>query len=681
MFDFHPQITVIRGLPRAARTRVIETAEAIPSGMGAVSHSLIEAHGIRMDLSPENLELLDLNQRIDVVIAPSDLPTAAEPEPSMDAELTAARERAREADARYDQVLRSIAELRRQNEQLIEERLLLSRQIESARSNLDNFADAGLREAQDELATLERMAAGMRAEEADLSLRTEQARELEGRIEALNRELSGLLTADPTGVRTAFSALKVALEPLVLPSAEAQTIADGIATVQRRLALSPDAAAIEQRIEAAAQGRRQAGEAMLRAERESRSPALDPELVDLLEANRDELFALDRNRRAGPRGKRRLTQLREREHELLTQLGFSSWTAYLLGTPGQSAVSGAQDALNRARVAVARAEQEFHAAVAERTEHPALREMSEQLAAYVARGTALLGNDGGGDLIGALSRHTAVVEADPVAVNAAANTLLNELRAVGVTVDTGSVAVIETTARTWLESREDISARSAHLTAEIDALRQQRKALGAVNVRVAAAAGVRPDLALNPTRSEAMARVEEQAARLDRHRAAVAKLSELRAREELLTGHEQDIERKLTDSERMAGLAAEARQTSHQVLAKTENAMYERGSTVGQAPVEDPVAAVEWYVLARLAQQRAVSYAGSVPLIIDDAFEAWDFEDVERVHDRLERMSEAVQIVYFSESERVVDWAYSKGDRKAAVIDLASSASFGADVF
>ena len=44
-------------------------------------------------------------------------------------------------------------------------------------------------------------------------------------------------------------------------------------------------------------------------------------------------------------------------------------------------------------------------------------------------------------------------------------------------------------------------------------------------------------------------------------------------------------------------------------------------------------------------------------------------------------MSEAVQIVYFSESERVVDWAYSKGDRKAAVIDLASSASFGADVF
>ena len=51
VFDFHPQITVIRGLPRAARTRVIETAEAIPSGMGAVSRSLIEAPGIRMDLT------------------------------------------------------------------------------------------------------------------------------------------------------------------------------------------------------------------------------------------------------------------------------------------------------------------------------------------------------------------------------------------------------------------------------------------------------------------------------------------------------------------------------------------------------------------------------------------------------------------------------------------------------
>lgn len=80
--------------------------------------------------------------------------------------------------------------------------------------------------------------------------------------------------------------------------------------------------------------------------------------------------------------------------------------------------------------------------------------------------------------------------------------------------------------------------------------------------------------------------------------------------------------------------------------------------------------AVEWYVLARLAQQRSVSFVGSVPLVIDDAFVNWPIEALHDVFTRLERMGEVIQIVYLTEDEAVGDWARSLGADKALVLDM-----------
>jgi uncharacterized protein YhaN len=78
--------------------------------------------------------------------------------------------------------------------------------------------------------------------------------------------------------------------------------------------------------------------------------------------------------------------------------------------------------------------------------------------------------------------------------------------------------------------------------------------------------------------------------------------------------------------------------------------------------------AIEFYLLARLAAQRNVSFVGSVPLVIDDALADVGDEEVVRLLDKLERMSEAVQILYLSDDRRIADWARSVGIERAAVV-------------
>jgi len=85
--------------------------------------------------------------------------------------------------------------------------------------------------------------------------------------------------------------------------------------------------------------------------------------------------------------------------------------------------------------------------------------------------------------------------------------------------------------------------------------------------------------------------------------------------------------------------------------------------------------AVEFFLLARLAALRTVSFAGSVPLVIDDALTGKPEAEVEQLLHKLERMSESVQIIYLSDDETVTGWADNVGFEHAAVV--AASPAFG----
>ena len=77
---------------------------------------------------------------------------------------------------------------------------------------------------------------------------------------------------------------------------------------------------------------------------------------------------------------------------------------------------------------------------------------------------------------------------------------------------------------------------------------------------------------------------------------------------------------------------------------------------------------LEWYLLARLAAQRSVSVAGSLPLLLDDALRGVDGRGVDHLLGRLERMAEAVQVIVISDDPVAAAWATAAGPARAAVV-------------
>ena len=69
----------------------------------------------------------------------------------------------------------------------------------------------------------------------------------------------------------------------------------------------------------------------------------------------------------------------------------------------------------------------------------------------------------------------------------------------------------------------------------------------------------------------------------------------------------------------------------------------------------------EWYLLTRLAGLRALSFAGSVPLVLDGVLADLDREDAHRVLDKVEAMTDVVQVIYLGDDDAVVEWAAFRG--------------------
>lgn len=88
----------------------------------------------------------------------------------------------------------------------------------------------------------------------------------------------------------------------------------------------------------------------------------------------------------------------------------------------------------------------------------------------------------------------------------------------------------------------------------------------------------------------------------------------------------------------------------------------------GSAPAVGSGEDLEWYLLARLAAQRSVSFAGSVPVLLDEALSGLDDEHLVRVLDRLEPMAAAVQLIVLCEGRAAAAWALDAGPGRAAVV-------------
>jgi hypothetical protein len=83
-----------------------------------------------------------------------------------------------------------------------------------------------------------------------------------------------------------------------------------------------------------------------------------------------------------------------------------------------------------------------------------------------------------------------------------------------------------------------------------------------------------------------------------------------------------------------------------------------------QQVVED----LEWYLLGRLAGQRSVSYVGSVPMLVDGVLDGLPTGAAVEVLDRLEPVSESVQLIVVADDPAVVAWAEGRDASEVALV-------------
>ncbi|MBI2703722.1 MAG: hypothetical protein HYX32_00310 [Actinobacteria bacterium] len=84
----------------------------------------------------------------------------------------------------------------------------------------------------------------------------------------------------------------------------------------------------------------------------------------------------------------------------------------------------------------------------------------------------------------------------------------------------------------------------------------------------------------------------------------------------------------------------------------------------GPPRVED----IEQFLVDRSETHCHVSYAGSLPIVLNDTFAHLRSDDARRLLDQLRMMSEAVQVIYLTDDGGIAGWAEEVGFQRAAVV-------------
>ena len=650
--SFHPQVTVVGGLDDDGRQRLLDALRALPAGSDPGWEGLVEAHGVVLDLHRENLRLLGMGHSVDVVVGPGDLPVDGEPADRR-SPLTGALEPGDQLEGlrlSHDVLAHGVATLKRSRIEFEEARLQAVEAIEEARADLDPFATTAFEQAAAQL---------RRADDAPVAepVITESVEDLEAERHRLQSQLVEMDAVDLDPVREALHrAERAAAVPTeVLDPVAVRTLADALGEAEQALADLDERRRGEGRDPADLMRRIEGARIQLeRLETAAALPAFSAEARSELEQAHDAVIEADAKvsatRIGGKAARQHLDEVIEAEQVILTRMGFPTYTAFALA---QSAPC--PDLETRVELEATR------------------RELGELEAAYH---TALVAGDGDQERTDAETRlaelrrdAAALVDAPPEALHVAVCRLADELSAddectlataelrsvlAARGVDFGDLdlrddEVVEV-ARVWLADMGELESERHALERELDTVQAR--------LLVVAPATAQGEAPLDPM-AQAEAEVEAAEARLARHRQASDRVAELCGLLEEIEGRLTDLGENISAQESLVAAAAEG-------LATTEAQLASRSSDAAEEPVaiEDLLVGLpegvddtEWYLLTRLAGLRAVSYAGSVPLVLDGALTDLDREAAHRVLDKVEAMTDVVQVIYLGDDDAVVEWA------------------------
>ncbi len=664
--SFHPQVTVVGGLDDDGRQRLLDALRALPAGTDPGWEGLVEAHGVVLDLHRENLRLLGMGHSVDVVVGPGDLPVDGEPADRL-SPLTGALEPGDQLEGlrlSHDVLAHGVATLKRSRIEFEEARLQAVEAIEEARADLDPFATTAFEQAAAQL---------RRADDAPVAepVVTESVEDLEVERDRLQAQLVEMDTVDLDPVREALHRAERAamVTTEVLDPVAVRTLADALGEAEQALADIDERRRGEGRDPADLIRRIEGARIQLERLETSAAPAvLSAEDRIELEQAHDAVIEADAKvcatRIGGKAARLHLDEVIEAELVILTRMGFPTYTAFALAQSAPGPDLETRVELETTRRELGELEAAYHAAlVADERDHQ--RTAADARLEELRRDAAALVDAPPEELYVTVRRLAEELSADDECTLATAG-LRSVLAERGVDfgdLDLRDDEVVEV-ARVWLADMGELETVRHTLEQELDTVQARLLVVAPV-----LAQGEAP---LDP-KARAQAEVEAAEARLAGHRQASDRVAELCGLLEEIEGRLTDLGENISAQESLVAAAAEG-------LATTEAQLASRSSDAAEEPVaiEDLLVGLpegvddtEWYLLTRLAGLRAVSYAGSVPLVLDGALTDLDREAAHRVLDKVEAMTDVVQVIYLGDDDAVVEWAALRG-ADAAVITVAT---------
>ena len=727
--ELHPRMSVVRGLDGPTRERILAALAALPGGRGVEGLSgvsgTIESTGVLLDLEPSTLALLDLISDLDVVVRADDFehlgsgplgagaPAVMPPPRTLDE----ARQAQREIGATHGALRRSLDALEEAHRRVLARRSVLA----SALADLG--VEMSLRAAPAERAMVEHdhdrtapragtvvLDSPGPTPEAVAALASAAARvdRLRTRRDETVAALAPFDDIDTTEVEAALTEVRSRGEAGRRLDPQAQAVADALVAAEQ--ALDAYDAALEASGRGPVAAYRRLDEAQrwfLAADAAVKPPVIDPEDARELEAAHDEVQAaelrLTAARMPGKNIKKRLDDAVEVEQQVLARMGFATYTAFVMSTTVPLVSPELKAQHEQAHAAYLEAEAAFMEAGAALERDPERLALAGALEEARERARAIVGTLAPPELEPALRERTVEDEEHAARVAAAAAALRRALEDAGVDfgdLDLQHDEIVEV-AVVWLADMVDASDRRQELEQALRALEDQ---IASAELELAEIETSAPSL--SDVTTGLAGHVDDRGADGGADRNASLEVPDDRPDQigELPDQIDQasdevddidDIAR--ADLElALAEVDAEAEELEEQIDAQGALVAAAAAGLAGAtaqvealeaAPVEptasdhspDPfadgplaeasgLAQVEWYLLSRLAAQRSVSYAGSVPLVLDEPFGRMADDDVRYLLERLARMTDAVQVVFIGDDRRVVEWGAAADERIVSVV-------------
>jgi hypothetical protein len=665
--DLHPMMTVITGLDTAARARVIATVSALPHAGDPGTGGLVESHGVLFDLSVETLELFGLGADLDPVVRASDLPGGSQGGGRIP-RLTAEQFLVAAPEGRFADLDTARTRQRSSRETLS----ILRESVERTRRE---HADVAAKARRAEAALVAALDGGSAAsttstEPVDRDELIEQIAQHEERQARLDRGISELTALDTRPTEVLLEAIRNPAPVEFVPSERAAELADEFAALKRHVDELEQGMESEGRGTAGALHRLEnARTELAQAERAMLKPNLSADDVTELEAAHAAVFEAE-SKMSGIRkrgGQKRFDDAMAAEQIILDRVGFPTWSSYIMGAGLLAIDPLAERRLERAHAEVAAAEAHWATVAAEIESNPEHRAMLDRLEDVYLEAFDLLGGDDDQEDLEEALRDLKVPNRE-VTAEELVDALAYQLELVGL--DLGPDPGIDRTlmaADAFLGEVQALSARVAELRVEragVDhELATARHALEQAEVASSPAidltdgavdAGADDEPTLDTLAAERDAAMTDEVDYADSLEARLALVDAATQVEAVATSRLMRIAAELAEAQVTAGPSPSS------------------DPAVGVHSTEDDVGpeSIEFYLLARLAAQRNVSFSGSVPMVLDDALLGLGTEQVHSLLNKLERMSEAVQILYLSDEPAVAEWANSVGLTHAAVVPL-----------